>query len=246
MKSISEKAKFGDNVEIGEFVVIKDNVEMGDNVVIGSNVVIYEGTKIGNNIRIDDNTIIGKQPMRSVNSIFKDDDKQPPVVIKDGAIIGTSVVIYAGSKVGKEVLMADLSTIREESSVGNKTIVGRNVTIENLCEVGSECKLQTNAYITAYSEVGDHVFIAPGVVTTNDNFAGRSEERFKYHKGVIVKDGGRIAANATTMSGITINEDTLVAAGSVVTKDTPSKKIVMGSPAKEHKDVPEDQLLENQ
>ena len=246
MNSISEKAKLGKNVKIGEFTVIKDNVEIGDNVIIGNNIVIYEGTEIGNNIRIDDNTVIGKQPMRSANSIFKDDDKKEPAVINDGCIIGTGVVIYAGSEIGKEVLMADLATIREDSSVGDKTIVGRNVTIENLCEVGSECKLQTNAYITAYSEVGDNVFIAPGVVTTNDNFAGRSEERFKYHKGVIVKDGGRIAANATTMSGITINEDTLVAAGSVVTKDTPSKKIVMGSPAKEHKDVPEDQLLENQ
>ncbi|MFW6030803.1 MAG: DapH/DapD/GlmU-related protein, partial [Halanaerobiales bacterium] len=205
-----------------------------------------EGTQIGSNIRIDDNTVIGKQPMRSVNSIFEDKDKKDPAIIGDGSLIGTGVVIYAGSKIGDEVLMADLSTIREDSSVGDKTIVGRNVTIENLCEVGANCKIQTNAYITAYSEVGDYVFIAPGVITTNDNFAGRSEERFKYHKGIIVKDGGRIGANATTLSGITINEDTLVAAGSVVTQDTPPKKIVMGSPAKEHKDVPEDQLLENQ
>lgn len=246
MNSISNKAILGENVEVGEFTVVKDDVKIGDNVVIGNNVIIHAGTEIGNNIRIDDNTVIGKQPMRSVNSIFKDDEKQPPAVIGDGAIIGTGVIIYAGSKVGREVLMADLATIREESTVGDKTIVGRNATIENVCTVGSNCKIQTNAYITAYSKVGDNVFIAPGVVTTNDNFAGRSEKRFKYHKGVIVKNGGRIAANATTMSGITINEDSLVAAGSVVTKDTPAKKIVMGSPAKEYKDVPEDQLLENQ
>ncbi len=246
MNSVSYKAKLGKNVKIGEFTVIKEKVSIGDNVIIGNNVVIHEGTKIGNNIRIDDNTVIGKQPMRSANSIFKDDDRKDPAVIGDGSIIGACVIIYAGSRIGKGVLMADLSTIREDSTVGDNTIVGRSATIENLCKVGANCKIQTNAYITAYSELGDYVFIAPGVVTTNDNFAGRSKERFKYHKGVIVKKGGRIAANATIMSGITINEDTLVAAGSIVTKDTPPQKIVMGSPAKVHKDVPEDQLLENQ
>ena len=186
--------------------------------------------------------------MRAANSIFNEDvdQEEQPAEIGDDCIIGTGVIIYAGSKVAEGVLFADLATIRENSSVGSNTIVGRNATIENYCQVGANCKIQTNAYITAYSEVGDYAFIAPGVVTTNDNYAGRSEERFKYHKGVIIKEGGRIGANATIMSGITIGEDSLVAAGSIVTEDTPPKKIVMGSPAKVHKNVPEDQLLENQ
>ena len=246
MKKISQKANMGENVSIGEFVVIKNDVEIGNSVVIGNNVVIYEGTKIGNNIRIDDNTVIGKQPMRAINSIFKDKDKRLPAVIGNGCIIGTGVVLYAGCEVGEKVLIADLATVREDASIGDKTIIGRNVSIENCCKVGSNCKIQTNAYVTAYSDIGDFVFIAPGVVTTNDNFAGRSKERFKCYKGVIVKKGGRIAANATIMSGKIINEDTLVAAGSVVTKDTLPRKIVMGAPAREHKDVPKDQLLENQ
>jgi hypothetical protein len=74
----------------------------------------------------------------------------------------------------------------------------------------------------------------------------RSKERFKHYKGVTVKKGGRIGLNATILPGKTIGEDSQVAAGAVVTKDTPPKKIVLGAPAKVWGDVPDDQLLENQ
>lgn len=246
MNKVSEKASIGKNVVIGEFAVIKDGVQIGDNVVIGNNVVIHEKSIIGSNIRIDDNTVIGKQPMRSVNSIFKDEDKKPPADIGDNAIIGTGVVLYAGCKIGKKVLVADLATVREDVTVGDGTIIGRNVAIENYCEIGSNCKLETNCYITAYSKLEDNVFIAPGVITSNDNFVGRSQERYKHFKGVTVKKGGRIAANSTILPGKIIGEDSLVAAGSIVTRDTPDKKVIMGSPARVIKEVPEDQLLENQ
>jgi len=74
----------------------------------------------------------------------------------------------------------------------------------------------------------------------------RTKERFKHFKGVTVEKGGRIGLNSTILPGKVIGNDSLVAAGSVVTKDTPSKKIVLGSPARVWRDVPEEQLLENQ
>lgn len=246
MNYISDKARLGDNARIGHFTVIDDNVEIGDNCVIGSNVVIHEGTKIGAGVRVDDNTVIGKLPMRSVNSIFKDQEKLPPAVIGDGCLIGAGVILYAGCVLGEKVLVADMATVRENVSIGDKTILGRGAAVENFCKVGCCCKIETNVYITAYSDVGDFVFIAPGVVTSNDNYAARSKERFKHFKGVTVKRGGRIGAQATILPGKVINEDGFVAAGSVVTKDVDGKKIVAGNPARVMKDVPEDQLLDNQ
>ena len=61
-----------------------------------------------------------------------------------------------------------------------------------------------------------------------------------------MKKGARIGANVTVLPGLTLGEDALVAAGSVVTKDVPARKIVLGSPARIWRDVPLDQLLENQ
>jgi acetyltransferase-like isoleucine patch superfamily enzyme len=161
-------------------------------------------------------------------------------------LIGASTVIYIGSNISNNVLIADLASVRENTTIGEYTIIGRGVTIENYVKIGRRCKLESECYITAYSELEDYVFIAPGVVTSNDNYLGRTEERFKHFKGVTVKKGARIGANAVILPGKTIGEDALVAAGSVVTKDVPPRKIVMGSPVRIIRDVPKEQLIENQ
>lgn len=231
---------------IGENVVIEEDAFVDDGCYIGHNVVIHSGVKIGKNVYIDDNTVIGKHPMHSPASALPPSENLSSTIIGDDCLIGAGVIIYIGAKIGKKVLVADLATIRENVEIGDFTIVGRGAAVENFCKIGSHCKLETNAYITAYSVLEDYVFIAPMVTTTNDNYMARGKERFKHFKGVTVKRGGRIGANATILPGKVIEEEGVVAAGSVVTKDVPSKKIVLGAPAKVFKDVPDDQLLENQ
>jgi acetyltransferase-like isoleucine patch superfamily enzyme len=233
-------------LQIGQNVIIKDDVVFGENVIIGNNVVIYEGTKIGSNVIIQDNVVIGKQPTRAKSSILPEVKKLPPTNIGSGVTIGTSAIIYANAELANDVFVADLATIRERVTVGEGTIVGRGVAIENDCNVGKKCKLETNCYITAYSELGNYVFIAPCVVTTNDNYMARSKERLDKFKGITIKDGGRIGANVTVLPGKVINEDGTVAAASVVTKDVEKEALVVGSPARKLRDVPENQLLRNQ
>jgi UDP-2-acetamido-3-amino-2,3-dideoxy-glucuronate N-acetyltransferase len=245
-REISAKAKLGKNFTAGYFVVIEDDVEIGENVSVGHNVVIHAGTKIGNNVRIGDGTVIGRLPMKASRSATTSGAPVPPCEIGDNVTIGSNSVIYAGSKIGNDVLIADLATIRENVTIGEFTIVGRGVAIENKCKIGSYVKLETNVYITAYSEIGDYVFVAPGVLTSNDNFVGRTAERFKHFKGVTVELGGRIGVGAVILPGKKVGADALVAAGALLTKDAPPRKIVAGLPAKEFRDVPEEQLLENQ
>lgn len=244
--AISKSAIIAQDVSLGEFCVINDNVEIGSGCVIGSNVIIHSDTKIGQNVRIDDNTVLGKLPMKAANSAVTKEQQLPPLEIGDDCIIGALVVMYRGCKLGEKVLVADLSTIRENVTIGDFTIIGRGVAIENFCTIGSYCKLETNVYLTAYSEVEDRVFIAPCVATSNDNYVGRTEERFKHFKGVTVKKGGRLGVASVILPGLTIGADSLVAAGAVVTKDTADKVIVAGLPAKTFRDVPEEQLLKNQ
>jgi acetyltransferase-like isoleucine patch superfamily enzyme len=232
-------------VQKGQNVVIGNDVKIGENVVLGNNVIIYDGVEIGNHCIIQDNAVIGKQPTRAKNSILPEVKKLPPTVIGSGVTIGTSAIIYANAELADDVFVADLATIRERVTIGEKTIVGRGVAVENDCKVGIKCKLETNCYITAYSELGDYVFVAPCVVTTNDNYMARSKERYDKFKGITIKDGGRIGANVTILPGKTIHEDGAVAAGSVVTKDVEAQKIVVGSPARVLREVPEDQLLKN-
>jgi len=243
---VDPTASVGEGTTLGQNVVVMEDVVIGRDCRIGHNVVIHRGTKIGSRVRIDDNTVIGKLPMKAAFSVLKPVSNLPPAVIGDDCLIGAGVVIYAGSVLGRKILVADQSSIREDVSVGDCTIVGRGVAIENHTKIGSYVKLETDSYITAHSVIEDGCFIAPMVCTTNDNFMGRTEERFKHTKGPHIKRGGRVGANATLLPGLVVGEDGVVAAGSVVTRDVPEYKIVLGAPAKEFRDTPEEQLLKNQ
>jgi len=244
-KIIDEKAKIGNEVKFGYNVIIEENVSIGNNCNIGNNVIVYANTIIGNNVRIDDNTILGKRPLTSPRSIFKIQKEYRPAIIGDNNQIGANVIIYVQCKIGNFNLIADLSTIRENVEIADYNIVGRGVAIENFTKIGSRNKFETNSYITAYSEIEDYCFIAPGVITSNDNFMGRDKERFNHFKGITMKSGARLGANATVLPGKIIESDGTAAAGSTITRDLKSGEIWIGTPAKKFCDVPETQLMKN-
>ncbi len=243
---IHPEAEVGEGTEIGYGAVLEQGVRVGRNCRIGHHVVLRAGSLIGDDVRIDDFVVVGKWPLRAVNSILKPTQELPPARIEAGCLLGTGVAIYRGAELAQNVLVADQATVRERVAVGAFTIVGRGVVIENDCRVGRYCKLETECYITAYSTLEDRVFIAPQVATSNDRFIGRTEERFEHFKGVTVRKGGRVGVGAVILPGLTVGEDALIAAGSVLTRDAPAGMILLGSPAKVLRPVPEEQLLKNQ
>jgi acetyltransferase-like isoleucine patch superfamily enzyme len=243
---IDKTAKIGEGTILGHGVVIEKNVMIGKNCKIGNYVVIHADTHIGDSVRIDDHSVLGKLPMRAKMSAITELKQLPPLIISNEVIIGSHVVIYRGANIDIGVLIADFSSVREEVEIGSYSIIGRGVTVENKVRIGKKVKIETEAYITALSEIEDYCFISPEVTFTNDNFMGRTKERFKYHKGVTLKRGARVGANSTILPGVVIHEDGVVAAGSIVTKDVPARMIVLGVPARVWKAVPKEQLLENQ
>lgn len=242
---IDSDAKIAEDVVLGDNVNIESGVVIGKGSRIGDFVIIHADTRIGEKVTIGDATVIGKNPMRAAISTLKPVEL-PPAEIGNGCMIGSLVSIYRGTKLGEGVLVADLASVREDVEVGKRTIVGRGVAIENDTRIGKYVKIETNAYVTAHTIVEDRCFIAPMVTMTNDNFLGRTEERFKYTKGPHLKKGARVGANAILMPGVVVGEDAVVGAGSLVKRDVPPRKVVAGVPAGIIKDTPKEQLLENQ
>ena len=244
--SIASTAHLGAGTTLGQFCIVEDDVTIGADCRIGHHVVIHAGTHIGDGVRIDDHAVIGKQPMRAANSAVTADRRQPPAHISDGCLIGTHAVLYAGCRLDERVLVADLATIREDVTIGERTIVGRGVAIENQCRIGRRCKLETNAYITAYSTLEDFVFVAPGVLTSNDNYIGRTQERFEHFAGATLRRGSRIGVGAVLLPGTEAGADAVVAAGAVLTRDAEPGQIAAGLPARPFRPVPPEQLLDAQ
>jgi len=207
--------------------------------------IVHPGTVLGEGVKVLEYAVVGKQPTLSPRSTAK---REPldPVRIGDGTIVSTGAVVFAGSTIGARVILGDQSCVRERVTVGDDVVVGRGSLVENDTTIGASTRIQAGAYITAYSTLEDEVFIAPCVVTTNDNFMGRTERRHALMKGPTIRRGARIGGGAILCPAVEIGEEAFVGAGAVVTKDVAPRAVVVGSPARVLREVPDDELLEAQ
>jgi len=207
--------------------------------------IVYPGTVLGEGVKVLEHAVVGKQPSLSPRSTAKR-EALPPAEIGDGTIVSTGAVVFAGTKIGARVILGDQSCVRERVTVGDDVVIGRGSLVENDTTIGAMTKIQAEAYITAYSTLEEQVFIAPCVVTTNDNFMGRTERRHDLIKGPTIRRGARIGGGAVLLPGIEIGEEAFVGAGAVVTKDVGRGMVVVGNPARVMRQVNDDELLDNQ
>ena len=207
--------------------------------------IVHPGTVLGEGVKVLEHAVVGKQPSLSARSTAKREPLEP-TVIGDGTIVSTGAVVFAGTKVGARVILGDQSCVRERVVVGDDVVIGRGSLVENDTTIGALTKIQAEAYITAYSTLEDNVFIAPCVVTTNDNFMGRTEKRHDLIKGPTIRRGARIGGGAVLLPGIEIGAEAFVGAGAVVTKDVQPRMLVVGNPARVMRPVAADELLESQ
>jgi acetyltransferase-like isoleucine patch superfamily enzyme len=209
---------------------------------VADTAIVYPGTVLGEGCKVLDYAIIGKQPTLSPRSTAKREEL-PPLELGAGTVVSTAAVVFAGTTIGERVIVGDQACVRERCTIGDDVVLGRGSLVENDTSVGALTKIQANAYITAYSLLEDNVFIAPCVVTTNDNFMGRTEKRHELVKGPTIRRGARIGGGCVLLPGIEIGEEAFVGAGAVVIRDVPARALVVGNPARQIREVPDEELL---
>jgi acetyltransferase-like isoleucine patch superfamily enzyme len=209
---------------------------------IAETAVVYPGVELGEDVVIGDYAVVGKQPVLGGGSTASREEL-PALVVGDGTAILAGAIVFAGTTLGAGVIVGDQACIRERCSIADGVVIGRGSHVENDTTIGARTRVQANAYVTAYTTVEEDVFIAPCVVTTNDNFMGRTERRHELRKGPTIRRGARIGGGAVLCPGIEIGEEAFVGAGAVVVRDVPARKVVVGNPARVLRDVAEDELL---
>jgi acetyltransferase-like isoleucine patch superfamily enzyme len=206
--------------------------------------IVYDGTLLGEGVKVLEGAVVGKQPTLSPRSTAKREPLQP-TTIGAGAVVSTGAIVFAGSTIGERVILGDQSCVRERVEIGDDVVLGRGSLVENDTTIGARTKIQADAYVTAYSTVEEDVFIAPCVVTTNDNYMGRTEKRLTEMRGPTIRRGARVGGGAILCPGVDVGEEAFVGAGAVVTKDVPPRALVVGNPARVLREVPDEELLEN-
>ena len=147
--------------------------------------------------------------------------------IGDNALIRAFTIIYADVIIGNDFKTGHRVVIREDTKIGSKIVIGTGTVIDGNVEIGDRVKIESQVYIPTHTRVGNDVFIGPNVIMTNDKYPQRLRDQYE-PKGPIIEDSVSIGANSTILPGVRIGEGAFIAAGSVVTKDVPSWKLVKG------------------
>ncbi len=145
--------------------------------------------------------------------------------------IHPTAIVEENVKIGENTRIWHFVHIRKNAKIGKNCNLGKDVYIDTGVEIGNNVKIQNGVSIYRGVKVEDDVFIGPYAVFTNDLYPRSFNKEWKVVP-TIIKRGASIGANATIVCGVTIGEYSLVAAGSVVTKDVPNFGLVLGNPAR--------------
>lgn len=152
-----------------------------------------------------------------------------------GSVIGNHVVFRPGTTIYCDVTIGDHFSsghnviIREETLIGNNVSIGTGSIVEGYCRIGCNVNIQSYAFIPIHTTIGDHVFIGPHCVLTNDRYPPTGKPQLS---GPNIHEYATIGANTTILPAVSIGRGAAVAAGSVVTKDVPDNMMAIGAPAR--------------
>lgn len=196
-------------------------MNIGDNVQIDYNAIIRNNVVIGNDSYIGANCILGE-----FGTKYKQNNAES-LKIGDNALIRSGSIIYTGATIGKNFQTGHQVNIRERSIIGDNVSVGTLSDIQGDCQIGNYVRIHSNVFVAKLSILDDFVWLFPYVVLTNDP-TPTSENLV----GVHIHSYAIVSAGAIILPGIVINEDSLIAAGAIVTKDVEKYEVVAGNPAK--------------
>lgn len=185
---------------------------------------VYPNVQLGEGVILQPPCILGQPPRGR-------EPGELPLTIGPRAIIRPFTTLYAGSAIGADFQTGQGVSIREDNIIGDDVSVGTHSVLEFRNRIGNHVRIHSNCFLE-WVTIGDHVFVGPNVVFTDDPHPMKCPHFSDCVGGATVRDYARIGANSTLLPGITIGQHALVGAGSVVTKDVPSGAVVAGNPAR--------------
>jgi acetyltransferase-like isoleucine patch superfamily enzyme len=152
--------------------------------------------------------------------------------------LGFNQLIAPDVKLGRDVRIYGFVNLYG-CDIGDETRIGAFVEIQKGAKIGPRCKISSHTFICEGVTIEAEVFVGHGVIFINDRYprATSAVGRLKTHtdwdcETTLIKRGASIGSGATLLGGVTVGENAIIGAGSVVTKDVPANTVVAGNPAR--------------
>ena len=213
----------------GSNIRISPTATIGKNVRIGDGTVIYDHVTIGDNSTIANDCVIGEP---TANYYSDDSHTNKPTFIGKNALIRSHSIIYEDVIIGGHFQTGHRVTIREKTTIGNNCSMGTNCDLQGFLTIGNQCRFHSDVHVCQFSSIGNYVFIYPGVVLANDKHPPTENV-----KGPTIGSYTQIGIQSSIIGAITIGQNCLVGAASIVTKSFGHFSFLLGSPALQKGDI---------
>ena len=162
---------------------------------------------------------------------------KPRIIIGNNVLIRTNVTIYVDTIIHDNCWINHNAIIRESVIILDDSSIGSNTICENNVSIGKRCLIQNNTMIGSDSIIESFVFIGPGVTFTNNSPIGHLRDVKPIIRAPKLRLGCAIGGGVTICPGVEIGEESIIAAGSVVTENVPPRIIISGNPAQKTKNI---------
>jgi acetyltransferase-like isoleucine patch superfamily enzyme len=206
-------------------------VTRGALIEILPGVQVYPNVEIGENVTLDPPLVLGKPPRGKEPGELR-------LVIGADSVIRPFTTIYAGTVLGAGVQTGQCVSIREDNEIADGASVGTGAILEFGNRIGARSRIHSGCFLEM-TIVEEDVFVGPRVVFTDDPHPMGCPRYKECLGGVTVRALARIGANCTLLPGVVVGRNSLVGAGSVVTRHVPDDMVVAGNPARLIKAVAE-------
>jgi len=195
--------------------------------MIASTAIIYKNVRLGKNVIVEDHCVVGCPPSGK-------EDGELETFIGDGSHIRVGTIIYAGNTIGENFQTGNKANIRELNNIGNNVSVGTLSVVEHHVEIEDDVRIHTQVFIPEFTTLRRGAWLGPNVVCTNAMYP-KSPGVKDNLVGPEIMEGAIIGANSTLLPGVKVGANSIVGAGSVVTKSVEEGVVVCGNPARKIK-----------
>jgi acetyltransferase-like isoleucine patch superfamily enzyme len=173
----------------------------------------------------------------TIRIVPSDDDGREfgPVEIGEGTIVRDGVILSTGARIGSRVLVGHNCVLRRSVQIGDDCVISHLVCFQHDVRIGSRVRISSLTHLTGGSLIEDDVQIGAGVTTVDDNAMEWPHPTTLI--GSVFRQGCRIGSGATILGGVEIGRNTLIGAGSVVTRTIPENVVAFGNPAYVQRDL---------